>query len=428
MAYVNMYIQLYAAVILAIILIGNLQVNRDVGDRSVRVFYVMLFLGVIMLFAGGWDSYLLIPMHRHNPGLESLAAGISDLAYFLIIGHFTIYLDLYDREKSYKVSKLAKAAVIISFIYGIYWFISDFNGSIYTQNAEAMSHGPMYYFGQVGGYVTALIMVIILIKRVKSFGRRETIAFILFIAGPLLGSLIRGFLKDITLMPLMISLSLIIIQVFVQNAKEMLFRQKMVEMSELRTDLLMSRMKPHFIYNVLNSIYVLCDQSVDEAKRAIALFAQYLRTSLVDLDSHKLIPFKEEIQYVKNYVEIEKIRFGDRLEVEYDIEVTDFSVPPLSIQVIVENAIKHGIEKKVGGGTIKVSSGEDGRNIIVTIADNGVGFSDDDIVQNEKKNGKRKHVGIYAATYRLENLCGGKLEYSSKRGEGTTATITIPKN
>ena len=258
--------------------------------------------------------------------------------------------------------------------------------------------------------MTTLITVIILIKRVKSFRKRETIAFILFIAGPLIGSLIRGFLKDITLMPLMISLSLIIIQVFVQNAKEMLFRQKMVEMSELRTDLLMSRMKPHFIYNVLNSIYVLCDHSVDEAKRAIALFAQYLRTNLVDLDSHKLIPFEEEIQYVKNYVEIEKIRFGDRLEVEYDIEATDFSVPPLSLQAIVENAIKHGIEKKVGGGTIKISSREDDRNIIVTIADNGVGFSDDDVAQNERKNGKRKHVGIYAATYRLENLCGGKLE------------------
>ena len=122
MAHVNMYIQLYAAVVLAIILVGNLQVNRDVSDRSVRVFYVMLFLGVIMLFAGGWDSYLLIPMHKHNPGLESLAAGISDLAYFLIIGHFTLYLDLYDREKSYRVSKLAKTAVIISFIYGIFWF------------------------------------------------------------------------------------------------------------------------------------------------------------------------------------------------------------------------------------------------------------------------------------------------------------------
>ena len=105
MAHVNMYIQLYAAVILAIILIGNLQVNRDVGDRSVRVFYVMLFLGVIMLFAGAWDSYLLIPMHRQNPGLESFAAGISDLSYFLIIGHFTIYLDLYDREKGYKTKK-----------------------------------------------------------------------------------------------------------------------------------------------------------------------------------------------------------------------------------------------------------------------------------------------------------------------------------
>ena len=115
------------------------------------------------------------------------------------------------------------------------------------------------------------------------------------------------------------------------------------------------------------------------------------------------------------------------MAVEYNIEATDFMVPPLSLQAIVENAVKHGIEKKVGGGTITVSSKEEGKNIIITIADNGVGFSVDDIAQNERKNSKRKHVGIYAATYRLENLCGGKLEYSSKRGEGTTAIITIPK-
>ena len=164
---------------------------------------------------------------------------------------------------------------------------------------------------------------------------------------------------------------------------------------------------------------------MDEAKRAIALFAQYLRTSLVDLDSHKLIPFEEEIKYVENYVEIEKIRFGDRLDVKYDIEATDFSVPPLCIQAIVENAVKHGLEKKVGGGTVTISSREDERNIIVTVSDNGVGFNDDGIAQNEQTNDKRKHVGIYAATYRLETLCGGKLEYSSKRGEGTAATITI---
>jgi sensor histidine kinase YesM len=186
-------------------------------------------------------------------------------------------------------------------------------------------------------------------------------------------------------------------------------------------------MKPLFIYNGLHSIWAACDHSVDEAKRAIALFAQYLRTSLVDLDSHKLIPFEEEIKYVENYVEIEKIRFGDRLEVKYNIEATDFMVPPLCLQAIVENAVKHGIEKKIGGGTITISSVEDERNIIVTVADNGVGFSDEDAAQNERKNDKRKHVGIYAATHRLENLCGGKLEYNSKKGEGTTAIITIPR-
>ncbi len=427
MAYVNMYIQIYAAIILAIILIGNLAVNLDVRDKNVRVFYLMLFFGILMLFTGGCDNYLLLSETKNNTMLESFAAGVSDFSYFMVIGLFALYLDTYDRAGGYRVSIIAKAVLIICFINGIFWFVSDFSGSIYTQSYEALNHGPMYYIGQVGGYITTIMTIIILITRIKSFKRHETVAFIVFLAGPLIGSLIRGFFKHITLMPVMVAISLMIIQVFVQNAKELLFRHTIVEMSEMRTDLLMSRMKPHFIYNVLNSIYVLCDHSVDEAKRAIALFAQYLRTSMVDLDSHKLIPFDEELKYVENYVEIEKIRFGERLDVKYDIEARDFEIPPLCMQALVENAIKHGIEKKVGGGTITVSSKEDARNFTVTIADNGVGFNDDEILQNEKKNDKRKHVGIYAASYRLENLCGGKLEYDSKRGEGTTATITIPK-
>ncbi len=427
MAYVNMYIQIYAAIILAIILIGNLAVNLDVRDKNVRVFYLMLFFGILMLLTGGCDNYLLLPETKDNTMLESFAAGVSDFSYFMVIGLFALYLDTYDRAGGYRVSIIAKAVLIICFINGIFWFVSDFSGSIYTQSYEALSHGPMYYIGQVGGYITTIMTIIILITRIKNFKRHETFAFIVFLAGPLIGSLIRGFFKHITLMPVMVAISLMIIQVFVQNAKELLFRHKMVEMSEMRTDLLMSRMKPHFIYNVLNSIYVLCDHSVDEAKRAIALFAQYLRTSLVDLDSHKLIPFDEELKYVENYVEIEKIRFGERLDVKYDIEARDFEIPPLCMQALVENAIKHGIEKKVGGGTITVSSKEDARKFTVTVADNGVGFKDEEILQIEKKNDKRKHVGIYAASYRLENLCGGKLEYDSKSGEGTTATITIPK-
>ena len=91
MAYVNMYIQLYAAIILAIILIGNLAVNMDVRDKNVRVFYLMIFFGILMLLAGGCDNYLLLPESKDNPLLDSFVAGVSDFSYFMVIGLFALY-------------------------------------------------------------------------------------------------------------------------------------------------------------------------------------------------------------------------------------------------------------------------------------------------------------------------------------------------
>ncbi len=427
MAYVNTYIQLYTAIILAIILAGNFLFVQEVRQKSVTVFYIMLVFGITMLLAGSADNFLLLPISKDRPILDSLMAGISDISYFLVIGLFTIYLDMYEQPDGYRISIPAHVAFFVSAITGVFWFVSDFTGSIYTQDAEALTKGTWYYFGQVGGYITTLITICILIRKARALKRHEVIAFIAFIAGPLIGSLLKGYLKYVTLMPLMVALSLVIIQVFVQGARESYYRQQMIEMSKMRTDLLMSRMKPHFIYNVLNTIYALCDSSVDEAKRAISLFANYLRTSLVDLDSHKLISFEEELSHVENYLEIEKIRFGDKLIIKTDIKTTDFQVPPLSIQAIVETAVRHGIEKKVEGGTLTISSDEDAENITVTIADTGAGFEDIEKLQNEKKGAKRKHIGMYSSSYRIEKLCGGTVSYVSKKDEGTTATIIIPR-
>nr|WP_297768983.1 histidine kinase [uncultured Butyrivibrio sp.] len=427
MAYVNTYIQLYTAIILAILLGSNLYFAHSTREKSVNTYYTMLLFGVLMLLSGGIDNYLLLPISKDRPLLESIMSGISDLSYFMVIGLFAVYLDQYGQGADYRVSYGACVAFWVSAITGAFWFVSEFTGIIYTQSADELTMGPLYYFGQIGGYVTTLITIIILIKRAKTFNKREVLAFIAFLGGPLIGSLFKGVLKYVTLMPLMVALSLIIIQVFVQGAREMYYRQQMLEMSTLRTDLLMSRMKPHFIYNVLNTIYALCDNSdKNEAKRAISLFSQYLRTNLVDLDSHKLISFEEELSHIENYLEIEKIRFGSKLEIKYDIREKEFLIPPLSVQTIVENAVRHGIEKKADGGTLEIHSFRDDASITIVIKDTGVGFDDDKITVKEKQSTKRKHVGIYSSYYRIEKLCGGHLSYNSKKNEGTTATIIIP--
>ena len=418
MAYVNTYLQLYTAVLMAVILRGNLRTGLS-GDRSYRLFHWMLFFDILMLTAGGAENYVLSKQFEAGAPLHALFSGVSDFSYFAVLGLFIIYIDVYAGEDDARIDAAAILGAAVSFIYGIFWFVSDFIGMIYTQDADRIVRGPMYYIGQVGGYITGLLSIWILIRRWKSYTRSERAGFTLFIFIPLLGSFMKDIFAGVTIMPLLITLSLVIIQSYVQGARELLLRKQQAELAGMQTDLLMSRMKPHFIYNVLNTIYVLCDVSAEQAKDAISRFSIYLRKSLVDLDSQRLIPFEDELEHVENYLAIEKLRFGDQLEIVYDIGSKDFMIPPLALQTLVENSVRHGIEKKRGGGKVTISVKIDESGHVIIVEDTGTGF--DAGVPGDD----RKHVGLYSASHRLENLCGASLTVDGVPGKGTVATIRM---
>jgi sensor histidine kinase YesM len=134
------------------------------------------------------------------------------------------------------------------------------------------------------------------------------------------------------------------------------------------------------------------------------------------------IAFTKELEHVKNYIDIEQLRFGDRLKTEYDIQTENFTIPPLTIQPIVENAIKHGVNQRPEGGTVIISTSETGSYYIIRVTDNGVGF---DI--NKKKDDGRSHVGLSNIKKRLETMLDAYIETESVIGEGTTVTVKIPK-
>ena len=135
-----------------------------------------------------------------------------------------------------------------------------------------------------------------------------------------------------------------------------------------------------------------------------------------------MISFTSELEHVKTYIELEKIRFGEELQIEYNIQTSDFYLPLLSIQPLVENAIKHGVSKKRGGGLVTISSYEDEQNYVISISDTGVGYDVNQIVDEGKK-----HIGIQNVRDRLENRVEGILKIESEIGVGTTATVYIPK-
>ena len=126
---------------------------------------------------------------------------------------------------------------------------------------------------------------------------------------------------------------------------------------------------------------------------------------------------------MKTYIWLEQLRFGEDLLVEYEIGCENFHIPPLSLQPLVENAVKHGLGQKEEGGTVKICTAEQDDAWIICVEDDGVGFD----VATVKNDG-RLHIGVDNVRYRLESMCNGSLVIESEIGTGTRATIRIPKS
>ena len=130
------------------------------------------------------------------------------------------------------------------------------------------------------------------------------------------------------------------------------------------------------------------------------------------------------MEHVNHYFSLEKNRFGDRVNIVYDIGVSDFMLPPLTLQPIVENAVRYGITKKEEGGIVTIKTRETDEDYIITIHDDGVGF---DINNIRIKDDKRTHVGIENVKKRLIDQCNGGLDIQSIPDKGTTVVLRVNK-
>lgn len=208
------------------------------------------------------------------------------------------------------------------------------------------------------------------------------------------------------------------------KAKQLETEKKALDskLQESRILLMISQIQPHFLYNILNTIYHLCDKDIELAKKVVDDFSTYLRNNINSLSTTELISFNTELEHIKTYINLEKIRFGDELDIVYDIQTSDFYLPILSIQPLVENAIKHGVSKRRGGGKVTISSHEDDANYIISIIDTGIGYDLNQIIEDGKS-----HIGIKNVKERLESRVDGTLILESEIGVGTKAIVYIPK-
>jgi len=211
-------------------------------------------------------------------------------------------------------------------------------------------------------------------------------------------------------------------------------QRKEKELEELEHKLQMSRlsnftsqMQPHFLYNALGSIQEIVLTDPLYAYELIGDFTTHLRSCIRAMSSDSPISFMQELENIKAYVNIEKLRFGEKLKVIYDLQVTDFRILPLSIQPIVENAIRHGIyERGKEGGTVSIKTTEDEKFIRIIIEDNGVGF-DVDAFNKSLASGETDSTGLNNIMFRLDKMINASVKINSKIGIGTTVIVIVPK-
>jgi len=178
------------------------------------------------------------------------------------------------------------------------------------------------------------------------------------------------------------------------------------------------QMRPHFIYNTLMTIYSLCNLDPQKARQVTMDFTDYLRKNFKAVASENTIPFSAELEHTRAYLAVEQAQYEEMLVVEYDTQFTQFRLPPLTLQPLAENAVKHGLNPDAEPLHVTIRTCRTDKASVIVVEDNGPGF--DASKMNET------HTTLTNIRQRLEWMCGGKMEITPRDGGGTIVTVTIP--
>lgn len=202
-------------------------------------------------------------------------------------------------------------------------------------------------------------------------------------------------------------------------------QQKLIAQAEIKA--LQAQINPHFLFNALNTIVYYCRKKPETARELLIHLGDFYRNNLSNMDS--MVQLQTELQHVDSYLKIEKARFREKLKIVYEIDDTiNCLVPPLILQPIVENAVRHGVLPKIDGGKIIIRGILAEDRVLLIVEDDGVGIAPEAISKILEYNPERKNIGISNVNSRLKNLYGNNygLKIESIPGQFTRVNIPIP--
>ena len=298
--------------------------------------------------------------------------------------------------------------LITQFTDAIYYFTDD----------NRFVTGPWYWVLIVPLMALILLNIIQVILERNKIGKRYFIAFLIYLLPILVAMAVQAFVSVFLLIVIAVSISALSMFgiIVADHMGKHLAQQK--EIADQRVSITVLQMRPHFIYNTMTSIYYLCEQDAAKAQKVTLDFTTYLRKNFNAITSKDPVTFTEELEHTRAYLSVVQAQFEDNLAVEFDVPHTLFRLPPLTLQPLVENAVKYGMDVDSSEPlrvSVKTQKAEKGSLLIV--ADNGPGLSVDD-------NGE-PHIALNNIRERLTAI-GASLSISSNENGGTTITVFIP--
>ena len=414
---VGMLLMLVSLVFLGIALFSSL-----IHIKSNRIIWL---LGLVVLFAGAYIAYSANGVSFWSESIVSntTVLGLSMMFYMLFLSISISYF--------LKATKPVgeQAVILLAVAYAVFFVLP-----IVT---DVLFYDMWAWWVAVQTLANAVLLFCLVKEFISNEGKERWLymaaslplfAFAVDAVGTWLGAWQGGVISQYVFVALFVVAMVMVLKLIPHSinastkAKE-LEMEKIVlnaELAESRISTMMSQIRPHFIYNTLGSIEQLCKLDPPKAGDLVHNFAKYLRGNFGELDNPKPIRMSQEMEHVHHYISIENVRFPD-MTFMFEMKSEDFQIPALTVQPIVENAIKHGLMKLPRGGTIHVVSYETDTDYCISVVDDGVGFDTSVLID------ERKHVGLRNIRERLKVMVNGKLEIESTVGVGTKVLVTIPK-
>ena len=387
-------------------------IERWTRSYFIATFFLMFLCSAAITVDYFADIYRLVALIKPLIFVESLTAS-------LLTPLLTVYLIRLCGER-WRKSPLFAAVIGLWTVYFALLVYTQFSTVIYSVSADGVyRRGPLYPLLLVPPAAIMLLNLVGLIRRWRKLSARQRLALSFYTAGPLAAILLQMFNYGLLLVSFGAILGAFAMFIFILSEQTNLAVRQARENAEKEFSLKVLQMRPHFIYNVMTSLYYLVDADPKAAKEAIRSFSKYLHQNFSAVVKTENVPFQEELAHAQAYLAVEKTRFGDRLDVTYDTPETIFSLPPLTLQPIVENAVKHGMDPDLDALhiLIRTRAAEGGHEI--TVINDGTEFK----LTDTDGDG----IGLKNVSERLAHMCGGTLRITPRDGGGASVTMWIPQ-